>query len=79
MRVVPDPGRSHAQLHPAWGTDIVAAAHATGLNPARVIGLDAQMGSIAPGKLADFVLLDPETLAVEATFIGGVERYRRTA
>ena len=59
------------------GADIVAAAHATGLNPARIIGMDTDMGSIEVGKLADFVLLEPQTLDVYATVIGGVERYRR--
>lgn len=61
------------------GVDIVTAAHATGLNPARVIGMEKELGSIEPGKLADFVLLDPETLAVEATVIGGIEKFRRGA
>ncbi|WP_306118957.1 MULTISPECIES: amidohydrolase family protein [unclassified Roseitalea] len=61
------------------GADLVQASHATSLVPARVLGMEDDMGSIAPGKLADFVLLDADTLAVEVTVIGGVERYRRTA
>lgn len=59
------------------GADMVCAAHATSTVPARVIGMEKEMGSIAPGKLADFILLDPETLTVEATYISGIEHYRR--
>ncbi len=57
------------------GTDLVGAAHATSLVPARVLGMDSEFGSIAPGKLADFVVLDPETLAVQATYMAGSKRY----
>ena len=58
------------------GADLVRTSHATSLVPARVIGREADMGSIAPGKLADFAVLDPITDAVRATYIGGVERFR---
>jgi N-acetylglucosamine-6-phosphate deacetylase len=50
---------------------LVQAAAATSLVPARVIGMERDLGSIEPGKLADFVLLDPTTLAVRRTVIGG--------
>jgi N-acetylglucosamine-6-phosphate deacetylase len=59
------------------GADLVRAAHATSLVPARVIGREADLGSIAPGKLADFVVLDAQTLDVLETHIEGVRRYRR--
>ena len=61
------------------GADLVPASHATGLNPARIIGMDNELGSIEAGKLADFILLHPETFDVMATIIGGIERYRRAA
>ena len=37
------------------------------------------MGSIEVGKLADFVVLTPDTLEVEATIVGGETLYRRAA
>lgn len=58
-------------------TDIVQAAHATSLVPARVIGMDNELGSIEPDKLADFLVLEPETYEIEATYVSGAERYRR--
>ena len=61
------------------GADLVRAAHATSLVPAQVLGVERQQGSIAPGKLADFVVLERDTLAVTATFVGGLEMYRRGA
>lgn len=61
------------------GADLVRASHATSLVPARVIGREADLGSIAPGKLADFVILDPQSHTVLATHVGGEERYRAPA
>ncbi|MCZ4345567.1 amidohydrolase family protein [Devosia neptuniae] len=59
------------------GADLVRAAHAASLVPARVIGRAADMGSLEKGKLADFVVLDPTDLAVVETVIGGKSLYRR--
>lgn len=39
-------------------------------NPARLLGLEKKMGTLLPGTLADFVLLDEEC-HVRATFVGG--------
>lgn len=39
-------------------------------NPARLLGVDQQMGTLLPGTLADFVLMDEEC-HVRATFLGG--------
>ncbi|MCX5571994.1 N-acetylglucosamine-6-phosphate deacetylase [Kaistia nematophila] len=57
------------------GKDLVRAAHATSLVPARVLGMDQEIGSLERGKLADFVVLDPATLAVKATYVGGERLY----
>jgi len=59
--------------------DLSRAAHATSLVPARVIGREADLGSIEAGKLADFLVLDPETLTVSQTFIGGQRLYGEAA
>lgn len=57
--------------------DLVRAAHAAALVPARVIGRAHDLGSIENGKLADLVLLDPATFTVRATMVGGAVLYRR--
>ncbi|HTN95732.1 MAG TPA: amidohydrolase family protein, partial [Nordella sp.] len=53
------------------GQDLVQMAHATSLVPARVLGMENEIGSIAARKRADFILLDRATLRVKATYIGG--------
>lgn len=42
------------------------------LTPARIIGRDGELGSLAPGKRADVVVLD-QSLEVQRVFIGGEE------
>ena len=58
------------------GLDLVRAANATSSVPARVLGMERDIGSLERGKLANFAVLDPATLAVTATFVGGQELWR---
>ncbi|MCU0722709.1 MAG: N-acetylglucosamine-6-phosphate deacetylase, partial [Planctomycetes bacterium] len=43
-----------------FGLEPAALAQMAALNPARVAGADREVGSLEPGKKADFVLADPE-------------------
>ena len=52
------------------GLSFDAASQAASLNPARVLGLDAEIGSIELGKRANLVVLDAE-LAVAAVIVDG--------
>ena len=54
------------------GLDPVRAIRAATLHPAMYSGLEQDMGGVAPGRFADFALLeDLETVRVGAVFIGG--------
>jgi N-acetylglucosamine-6-phosphate deacetylase len=53
------------------GLSVQEAAAAAGANPARVLGLEASLGSIAPGRRADLVVLDDD-LQVTAVMAEGV-------
>lgn len=61
------------------GKDLVQVALASSLVPARLLGMERDLGSIEVGKLADFAVLDPETLEVYATYVSGKLVYRRTS
>ena len=61
------------------GTDLTRAAIASSLIPARVLGLEHDLGSLAVGKLADFAVLDPNTLAVSETYVGGKPVFEQMA
>ena len=62
------------------GLDPVTALRAVTINPARIIGVDDRLGSLAPGKDADVVIWSGDPLDVmsraEAAYIGGREVYR---
>ena len=51
--------------------DLPTASRLASTNAAAFLGLENEMGRIAPGARADFVLVD-DALAVRRTFIGGV-------
>jgi imidazolonepropionase-like amidohydrolase len=47
------------------GMDKQAALRALTITPARILGLDSRMGSLAPGKDADLVVFDGDPLSLE--------------
>jgi N-acetylglucosamine-6-phosphate deacetylase len=57
-----------------FGVELEKAIYAATMAPAKVIGMEEKIGSIAPGKYADFLILD-ENLNLEAVYIGG-KRYK---
>jgi N-acetylglucosamine-6-phosphate deacetylase len=61
------------------GADLTRTAFATSLVPARVLGMQKDIGSIEVGKLADFAVLTPGSLEVEATYVGGKRLYERAS
>jgi imidazolonepropionase-like amidohydrolase len=69
-----------ASLAVKHGLDPQAALRALTINPARIAGVDARIGSIEPGKDADLVLWSGDPLDVNSralrAFIAGAEIYR---
>lgn len=57
-------------FHRLTGVPIVEVIHMATLTPARIAGVDDRIGSIAPGKLADLVVLDAKW-NVKAVYIAG--------
>jgi len=54
------------------GLDPLQAITMASLNPAERFGLDAELGSISPGRKADINLVhDPKTVEIETTLLGG--------
>ena len=51
----------------AWGIPLEKAVRAMTLNPAKQIGMDKKIGSLAVGKRADLVVLD-ENLEIAAVY-----------
>jgi N-acetylglucosamine-6-phosphate deacetylase len=52
------------------GAPLAEVVRMASLTPARIAGRDAELGSIAPGKRADLVVLDDE-LQVRQVYVGG--------
>ncbi len=52
------------------GCGICQAVRMASLNPARLLGIDGECGSIEPGKRADLILTDDE-VSVKSVFFGG--------
>lgn len=53
-----------------FGVDFKAALKACSINPARAIGAESEIGSIALGKQADFIVVD-ENLEIKEVYING--------
>jgi len=60
-----------SHMHRIVGADLPTAVRMASLTPARIVGLDNEIGSLAPGKRADLVLLNPR-LQVEQVFVDGM-------
>ena len=54
-----------------FGIPVESALRAATANPARVIGMQDEIGTIAIGKRADLTLFDAETLEVRHCILGG--------
>lgn len=56
--------------------DIPAAIRSASLVPANVLGISDRLGSIAAGKHADLIVLDPSDLRVLETYVSGTRVFR---
>ena len=67
----------------AFGLDPETALAAVTINAARILGVEARLGSIEPGKDADLVLFDGEPFSararVTAVLVNGEIAYRRSS
>ena len=68
------PGRIHlmdgVRRAVSFGVPLEAAVYAASTAPARAIGMDGTIGSLAEGKCADLVVLDRD-LNLKAVYIDG--------
>ncbi len=68
----------HAAMASSFGLAREEALRGMTIYPARVLGLEQELGSLAPGKLADVVVTDGDMLEitthVERVFVEGVEQ-----
>ena len=58
-------------MHKVAGVDLPTAVRMASLTPARILGVDAELGSLEVGKRADVVLLGTD-LGVRLVWAGGV-------
>ena len=58
------------QMATSVGVPLLEAVRMASLTPARALGREDQLGSIAKGKVADFVLFDDD-LRVHGVWVGG--------
>jgi len=67
----------HAAIAVSFGLPPEEGLRGVTLNPARILGLGDEMGSLDPGKRADLLVTDGDPLQpltrIETMFIGGVE------
>lgn len=66
-------GRNPGGWHPAQKLPLREAIHASTLGGAYAEGMEADKGSIVPGKLADFAVLDRNLFEIEPEEIAGTE------
>jgi N-acetylglucosamine-6-phosphate deacetylase len=59
------------------GFTLEEAVQTATINPARALGLQARKGSLSTGKDADIAVLDPGSLAVQATYVRGTKVFDR--
>jgi imidazolonepropionase-like amidohydrolase len=68
----------HAAMASAYGLPREEALRAITYYPAQLLGLEHEIGSLAPGKVADVIVTDGDVLEirsrVEAMFIDGVQQ-----
>jgi N-acetylglucosamine-6-phosphate deacetylase len=57
-------------MHQVVGVDVATAVRMASLTPARILGMDGDVGSLAVGKFADVVLLDRD-LTVRGVYVYG--------
>jgi N-acetylglucosamine-6-phosphate deacetylase len=57
-------------FHRLTGAPLPEVVRMATLTPARILGVDANHGSLEPGKAADLVVLDAE-LTVRQVYVGG--------
>ena len=57
-------------MHRAAGVPLAEAVRMASLTPARILGIDAEVGSLEAGKRADLVVLD-RSLDVRQVYVGG--------
>jgi alpha-D-ribose 1-methylphosphonate 5-triphosphate diphosphatase len=62
------------ELHRSCGLDLAAMIRLVTLNPAKAIGMDVEVGSIRPGKLADLLIIEkiePDFPVITSVFVDG--------